>query len=196
MCLKKITNQSTSRLSGAGRSIAAPVIEALGSRVTTIGNYMDIRYLEDLDKSGICKLSHQINSDHYLNEPEVFCKPVSEGDDWSFWKELHEKDGGFVLVALSNNNVVGFVAAEVSDMPSLPFLNPMKRCRIATIVVSGEHQKKGVGSALFEKVCEIANERGAHRLSLEVFTFNNTAVNFYEKHGFRITAKHMSKSLA
>lgn len=157
---------------------------------------MDIRYLDDSDKSGICKLSHQINSDHYLNEPEIFCKPVAEGDDWSFWKESHEKDGGFVLVALSNNNVMGFVAAEVSDMPNLPFLNPMKRCRIATIVVSDEHQRKGVGSALFEKVCEIANERGAHRLALEVFTFNSIAVNFYEKLGFRSTAKYMSKSLA
>ena len=166
-----------------------------GSSVVVIGSYMDIRYLEDLDKLGICKLSHQINNAHYLNEPEVFCKPVSMGDDWRFWKESHEKDDGFVLVAILNNNVVGFVAVEVSDMPSLPFLNPIKRCRIATIVVSDDHQKKGVGSALFEKVCEIAKERGAHHLSLEVFTFNNTAVNFYEKHGLRTTAQHMLKSL-
>ncbi|PWQ96793.1 GNAT family N-acetyltransferase [Leucothrix arctica] len=157
---------------------------------------MDLRYLKDSDKSGVCKLSHQINSDHYLNEPGVFCQPVAEGDDWSFWKESHEKDGGFVLVALSNSNVVGFVAAEVSDMPNLPFLNPMKRCKIATIVVSDEHQKKGVGSELFEKVCEIAKEHGAQRLVLDVFTFNKTAVDFYENHGFKNTATHMSKSLA
>lgn len=124
-----------------------------------------------------------------VNAALVFCK--NQPDDWSFWKESHEKDGGFILVAILNNNVVGFVAAEVSDMPSLPFLNPMKRCRIATIVVSDEHQKKGIGSALFEKVCKIAKERGAHRLSLEVFSFNKEAVNFYEKHGFRSTAKYI-----
>ncbi|RVU84703.1 GNAT family N-acetyltransferase [Leucothrix sargassi] len=80
-------------------------------------------------------------------------------------------------------------------MPNLPFLNPMKRCKIATIVVSVEHQKQGIGTALFEKVCEIAKEQGAQRLALDVFSFNNAAVNFYEKHGFRVTNQHMSKSL-
>jgi len=53
-----------------------------------------------------------------------------------------------------------------------------------------------VGSALFEKACEIAKERGAQHLVLEVFTFNETAVNFFEEHGFTSTVKHMSKSLA
>ena len=157
---------------------------------------MNIRYLKDSDRAGVCKLSHQINCDHYLNEPEVFCKPVAEGDDWDFWKDSHEKDNGFVLVAVSNDHVVGFVSAEVSDTPKLPFLNPMKRCKIATIVVSDKHQKKGIGTALFEKVSEIAKERGAQRLVLDVFTFNNTAVDFYENHGFKSTATHMSKSLA
>lgn len=157
---------------------------------------MDIRYLEDSDKSAICKLSHQINSDHYLNEPEVFCKPVSEGEDWIFWKESHEKEGGFVLVALLNSNVVGFVAAEISGMPNLPFLNPIKRCRIATIVVSRKYQKSGVGSALYERVYEIAKQQGADRIVLEVFSFNLSAIDFYEKLGFKGTAMHMSKSLA
>lgn len=157
---------------------------------------MDIKYLEDSDKSGICKLSQQINRDHYLNEPGVFCKPVTEGEDWLFWKESHEKDGGFVLVAHSNFNVVGFVSAEISEVSNLPFLNAIKRCRIATIVVSSEHQKSGVGSALYKKVCEIAKEQGADRLTLDVFTFNSSAIDFYEKHGFKSTAMHMSKSLA
>lgn len=156
---------------------------------------MDIRYLKDSDKTGICKLAHQINSAHYLNEPEVFCKPVVEGEDWLFWKASHEKEGGFILVALLNANIVGFVAAEISEVPNLPFLNPAKRCRIATIVVSDEHQKCGIGTALYKRVCEIAKEQGAERLSLEVFTFNSSAMDFYEKHGFRNTVMQMSKSL-
>lgn len=157
---------------------------------------MEIRYLEDSDKSAICMLARQINSDHHQNEPDVFCKPVAEGDDWSFWKESHEKDGGFILVALTNFEVVGFIAAEISEVPNLPFLNSLKRCRIATIVVSNEHQKRGVGSALFERVCEIAKEQGAERLTLEVFAFNSTAIEFYEKRGFKSSAIHMSRSLA
>ncbi len=157
---------------------------------------MDIRFLENFDQSDVCRLSHQINLQHYQNEPEVFCEPVEEGSDWAFWKESHEKDGGFVLVAVLDDKVVGFVAAEIPQMPTLPFLNSGARCRVATIVVSSEYQKKGVGSALYEAVHNIAKERGASRIVLEVFSFNSTAIEFYEMHGFRSSAIHMSKSLA
>jgi ribosomal protein S18 acetylase RimI-like enzyme len=157
---------------------------------------MEIRYLEDFDKSGICKLSHQINSEHYKNEPQYFCKPVVEGEDWGYWKNSHEKNDGFVLVAILNNEVVGFISAELAEMPNLPFLNPMKRCRIATIVVSDNHHRKGIGSALYDRVREMAKEQGASDLTLEVFSFNRSAIAFYEKIGFRNTSNHMSLSLA
>ena len=156
---------------------------------------MEIRYLKDSDKTGLCKLSLQINKEHFENEPAYFCNPGKEGEDWNFWKNSHEKEGGFILVAVLNEEIVGFVAAELSDMPNLPFLNPMKRCRIATIVVSKAHHRKGIGTALFEHVYKIATESGASELNLEVFTFNNKAIAFYEKLGFRNNFNRMSKAL-
>lgn len=157
---------------------------------------MEIRHLKDFDKVGLCKLSHQINLEHFENEPTYFREPVVEGDDWDFWRESHEKEGGFILVAEIDHEVVGFVAAEIFDNPSLPFLNPLKRCRIATIVVSNAHHRKGVGTALYEKVCKIAKENEAADLSLEVFSFNTSAIAFYEKLGFRTNSNRMSHALA
>ncbi|MGJ8679090.1 N-acetyltransferase family protein [Paraglaciecola sp.] len=156
---------------------------------------MEIRYLRDSDRIGLCNLSHQINKEHFENEPKYFCNPGKEGADWEFWKASHEKEGGFILVALLNNEIVGFVAAELTAMPNLPFLNPIKRCRIATIVVSREHQRKGIGTALYKDVCKLAKEGGAVDLNLEVFTFNSPAIAFYERLGFRNNSNRMSKSL-
>lgn len=156
---------------------------------------MEIRYLKDSDRNGLCKLSHQINKEHFENEPTYFCSPGKAGEDWEFWKNSHDKEGGFILVAIANREVVGFVAAELSDMPNLPFLNSVKRCRIATIVVSKEHHRKGIGTALFERVFKIAQDNGVDDLNLEVFTFNNTAIAFYEKLGFRNSSNRMSKSV-
>ena len=156
---------------------------------------MIIRYLEDSDKQGVCRLSHQINLEHHQNEPDVFCAPVQEGDDWDFWKQSHDKDGGFILVAVIGDNIVGFVAAEISETLNLPFLRPQRKCRIATIVVCENHQREGVGSALFDEVSQIAKSHGASKIVLEVFAFNRTAIEFYEGKGFTAPAMHMSKTL-
>lgn len=157
---------------------------------------MEIRFLQDEDKAGICHLSYQINSDHHKHEPRYFREPVAIGEDWEFWKQSHEKEGGFLLVCLINDKVVGFVAAEIYPMPDLPFLTKMTRCRIATIVVSDDHQREGAGTALFNRVCEIAKDRGAIDIGLEVISYNTGAQEFYEQLGFKNFAYRMSRSLA
>ena len=157
---------------------------------------MEIRYLQDCDKDDLCKLSYQINSEHYQREPAFFCRPVEEGDDWEFWKNSHEKEGGFVLVAAIEDELVGFVSAALSEMPNIPFLNPIKRCKISTIVVSKNHHRRGIGTALFNRVIELASKQGASEVNLEVFSFNTSAQAFYEHLGFRNSSKIMSKPIA
>ena len=156
---------------------------------------MKIRFLNESDKDDICTLSYQINLDHHQNEPRYFRVPVEIGDDWEFWMGCHEKEGGFVLVCELEGNVVGFVACEISPMPNLPFVQPMIKSRIGTIVVAQQHQRKGIGTALFRRVCEISQERGAVDIGLEVFAFNARAVAFYQKLGFKPFAQRLSRSL-
>ena len=108
---------------------------------------------------------------------------------------FHEKEGGFVLVCELKGKVVGFVAREISPMPNLPFVQPMIKSRIGTIVAAQQHQRKGIGTALFRRACEISQERGAVDISLEVFAFNAGAVAFYQKLDFRPFAQRLSRSL-
>lgn len=58
---------------------------ALGSLASGIDRNMDIRFLDNFDQSDVCRLSHQINLQHYQNEPEVFFEPVEKGSNWVFW---------------------------------------------------------------------------------------------------------------
>lgn len=157
---------------------------------------MEIRFLQDEDKAGVCQLSYQINNDHYENQPRYFRKPVKVGEDWEFWKQQHEKESGFLLVCLIDDEIVGFVLAEIHPMPDLPFLTKMTRCRIATIVVSDDHQRKGIGTALYNRVCTIAKKRGAVEIGLEVISYNKGAQEFYQKLGFNNFAYRMSRSIA
>ena len=156
---------------------------------------MEIRFLKEEDRQGVCQLSYQINNEHHKNEPRYFCAPTIVGEDWEFWRRAQNSDGGFVLVCLVGHEVVGFVAAKICPMPDVPFFVTMTRCIITTIVVSNSHRRKGVGTALYEKVCEIARSRGAVDIGLEVIAFNNGAQKFYKKLGFNNFSVRMSRSL-
>lgn len=57
------------------------------------------------------------------------------------------------------------------------------------IMVSPDHQNKGIGSALMKKLIEEADKKlGLRRLELLVLTDNKPAIKLYEKFGFKTEA--------
>jgi GNAT superfamily N-acetyltransferase len=44
-----------------------------------------------------------------------------------------------------------------------------------------EHRRGGVGAKLFDKVVQIAKERGVRRMDWQVLEWNEPAINFYKK---------------
>lgn len=44
-----------------------------------------------------------------------------------------------------------------------------------------EYRRSGIGSQLFDKVVEIAKERGVKRMDWQVLEWNEPAINFYQK---------------
>lgn len=56
---------------------------------------------------------------------------------------------------------------------------------IDNIAVTGYFRNSGVGSAILEKLVDIARERGAKKCFLEVRVSNNAALSLYLKHGFK-----------
>ena len=50
---------------------------------------------------------------------------------------------------------------------------------------------KGYGKLLMQEVKQIAKQKGISRIELNVWTFNEDAVKFYEKLGFETYRKHL-----
>ena len=49
--------------------------------------------------------------------------------------------------------------------------------------VSKRHRKEGIASILLEHILQLAKQKQARALILEVQSCNNPAIKFYEKHG-------------
>lgn len=104
-------------------------------------------------------------------ERECFSLPWSEK---SLAEELNNPNAHF-LVATENDTVTGYVG----------IIDICGECNITNIAVFEKYRNKGIASALLKKVIADAVNRNSVFITLEVRESNTSAVNLYNKFGFK-----------
>jgi len=153
---------------------------------------MQIRTAKVADIRSILELSDQINRQHHLGAPMVFAPP-SQGfaDSEEYWLGMMIDPLGTFLVAVHEQQVVGFLAGKVTQNKGVSFIQPHKVARVSTIVVNEQIQNQGVGRSLMRSFNHWAQSRGAIELRLEVMEFNQQAQRFYESLGMETQSRTM-----
>ena len=106
--------------------------------------------------------------------------------------QLAEYPNTLALVAADGGEVVGVVTAHV--FPALHAAEPV--AWLTSMVVSGEHRSRGIGSELIERAEQWALEKGAPKISLTSALHREHAHAFYEvKQGYEKTGLRFSKAL-
>ncbi|MEG1447939.1 MAG: ribosomal protein S18-alanine N-acetyltransferase [Oscillospiraceae bacterium] len=108
-----------------------------------------------------------------LLEAECFSEPWSED---GFTEELSNPLAVFkVAVEAETGKVIGYIGMH----------HIIDEGYITNIAVSKEYQRKGVAKKLMKSLFQYGREKDMSFISLEVRTSNLTAINFYEKSGFK-----------
>ena len=87
---------------------------------------------------------------------------------------LQEHDRRILLVAVTENRIVGFVVASVL----------LEEAELENIAVDAARRRSGAGKALMESAIAWSLERGAELMRLEVRAGNEAAQHLYRKLGF------------
>jgi [ribosomal protein S18]-alanine N-acetyltransferase len=82
------------------------------------------------------------------------------------------------VVAIDENKIAGFIVSE--ENPPL--------AHIITLDVYEAHRRRGIGTALLEKIESNLAARGVRSILLETASDNAAAVAFWKRHGYRIEA--------
>ncbi|PSQ24692.1 N-acetyltransferase [Halobacteriales archaeon QS_9_67_17] len=95
---------------------------------------------------------------------------------------LAEREDVLFVIAEREERVVGFASARQTFADEV---------EIHTLFVHPDHQREGVGTALFESVVASARDADADRLRAGVLSGNHEARGFFEAHGFeRVETVH------
>lgn len=149
-----------------------------------------VRFAEEKDIVRVNELRKQVNDIHVNNRPDHF----KEG----FCKELQD----YVLVLLNgeNSNIIvverdgficGMACVEYIRKPESAYSKARDFYHVQEIAVDEAFRRKGVASELFEFMKKDAKERNLSKIELDVWRFNDSAIEFYEAVGFNETRKWM-----
>lgn len=135
---------------------------------------------EELDRVNV--LRREIQELHHQGRPDFFRPPSKEHEDAA--RTLLD-EGARMAVAVCGGDILGYALFRFVHREANPYMLERSFAHVEEICVSAGHRCKGVGHALMAFVRQSARENGYERVELDVWSFNESALRFYESEGFQ-----------
>lgn len=140
-------------------------------------------YLEDV-RDLLVELEEYIIS---IDEDELDCLHPDYREKMALidLKETKENKGKCYL-ALEGNDVIGLVMGNIPSYDEFDYLDYKcpKRGFITELIVSNKARGNGVGQRLIDKIEEYFKLEGCEYSLVDVFAYNQKAIDFYNKKGY------------
>jgi ribosomal protein S18 acetylase RimI-like enzyme len=93
---------------------------------------------------------------------------------------------GKCFLAIENDKAIGLIMGTIPPYDEYDYLyyKCPRRGRITELIVTSKVRSKGVGNLLISKMEEYFKSVGCEYVLIDVFAYNETAINFYNKKGY------------
>lgn len=97
-----------------------------------------------------------------------------------------KENNGKCFIALEGNKVVGLIMGIIVKYEEYDYLDYKcpKKGEITELIVSNKVRNSGVGKRLMNKMEEYFKSMSCEYVMVDVFAYNENAINFYEKNGY------------
>lgn len=146
---------------------------------------MTVRNARKTDIGRIGELLCQVNNVHAEGRPDIFKFNMRKYTDAQL-EMLLEDERMFIFVAVDEMDVCqGYAFCQYNVVEEGSNLHSMTSIYIDDICVDASMRGNGVGTLLYEYVIEYAKNIGCYNVTLNVWSFNTSAMKFYEKCGMK-----------
>ncbi|MDQ0246824.1 ribosomal protein S18 acetylase RimI-like enzyme [Bacillus fengqiuensis] len=113
-----------------------------------------------------------------------------DGNTYKTW--LNSKDTKVLIAENNNKEVLTYMILDIKNpAEDNPLLRERKVLLIRSIGVSETCRGQGIGKIMIAKAFEYGKEVQAESVELNVLEFNENAVRFYEKLGFKTKSRQL-----
>ena len=128
-------------------------------------------------------LLNQVLTVHHNGRPDLFkanCRKYTDSE----LEELIKDDARPIFVA-DEDGVLGYAFCVIKETKNNNILTDIKTLYIDDLCVDENIRGKHVGTALYNYVIEYAKEIGCYNVTLNVWSCNESAQQFYERQGLK-----------
>jgi ribosomal protein S18 acetylase RimI-like enzyme len=151
---------------------------------------MNIRFAKENELERVNELRKQVNDLHVAGKPDVF-KPGFGPELRDFINVIWNDPTENIVVAEDDGFICGFAVINHITKAESPFMKERDFLDIDEFCVDEDHRRKGVATAMIEFIKNFAKENGFHRIELNMWEFNQSALAFYEAAGFETFRRYM-----
>ena len=145
---------------------------------------MEIRFAAAQDVMGILELLRQVGRVHHEGRPDIF-RGNAQKYGASQVLALLNSSKTPIFVAVEEDQVLGYCFCKVKAYENESVVNDHTELYIDDLCVDENHRGEHIGTALYKEVVRYAKMRGCHNITLNVWSFNERAMKFYESLGMK-----------
>ena len=145
-----------------------------------------IRKAEPKDTASVMRLLEHILTLHSSGRPDIFKAGSRKYSQEEFYQILQDETKPVLVAVNAAGEVLGYAFCILKDCTGHPMLQDRRTLYIDDFCVGEAYRGHMIGTRLLEAVKELARQRGAVEIELNVWNFNKSAIAFYEHCGFTV----------
>lgn len=152
---------------------------------------MEIRRAETKDIPRLIDLLHEVLELHAAIRPDVFIPGTTKYTPEELEMILKDENKPVYVAVDDGDRVIGYAFCIIQNQPFTNTMVPFQSLFIDDLCVDSDVRGQHIGEKLFEHVKEEAKRLGCYEVTLNVWTGNDAAENFYEKMGMKTKERQM-----
>ncbi len=143
---------------------------------------MEIRKAAPAEIPQILKLLVQVNMVHHNGRPDLFKGPATKYSEKELKKLLRDETRP-VFVCMNGDTLLGYAFCILKEVKDDQLLESCKTLYVDDLCVDETSRGNGVGKALMTHAVQYAKDCGCRNVTLNVWSFNEKAMRFYQSFG-------------
>lgn len=145
---------------------------------------MEIRFATAQDVAGILQLLQQVGQVHHEGRPDIFRAGAQKYGASQILAMLNSSKTP-IFVAVEEETVLGYGFCKVKEHDKDPIFCDSTELYIDDICVDENCRGQHIGTAIYNAILRYAKMRRCHNITLNVWSFNESAMKFYESLGMK-----------
>ena len=150
-----------------------------------------IRKAEKKDAKKLSEFLVTIAQLHHEGRPDIYGAGGAKYDITDVETKISNPDE-LILVAVNEDDIVmGYTMSKIIDVEENGILLGYRKMYIDDVCVDSSARKLGIGRMLMDATKKEAEKCGCHIVELNVWAFNESAVEFYKSCGMTVQRMYM-----